>query len=322
MTRLNSESIRIFIGSSPKNLVEEAVFRYTLLKNTSTPLEIYVIDGSTGSAKNLNTGEVKELPSEIRDRIPGATAFSMARWAIPQWCHHQGRAIYCDSDQIAIADIAALWNYDLSESPIAAVPVKQAKCYKHYVEDSMRQFLQTEEVFYLASVLLLDCSKVQWSLNELVDLIDCSAFSLPNLMYLGEQFRTYYDISIQPLPSEWNHLDYRDANSKIVHFTDLTSQPWKFHHNPISDTWEQLFLAALDEKALTPAEIDTAYQNGWIINRIKLLAQMPKAIRRPINWIWRTGGAVMFKTNALINRQARQLKSGLFRLTDWNTSRA
>jgi hypothetical protein len=314
--------IRIFIGSSPKNSIEEAVFRYTLLKTTSTPLEIYVMDGSTGSARNLSTGEVKELPTDVCDRIPGATAFSMARWAIPQWCDYQGRAIYCDSDQLAIADIAELWNYDLGESPFGAVPVKQAKCYKHYIQDSMGQFLQTDEAFYLASVMLIDCAKVKWSLSDLVDLIDRNTVSLPNLMYLGEQFRSYYQISVAALPSEWNHLDYQDSESKIVHFTDLTSQPWKFHHNPISTVWEELFLATLDEGALSLAEVERAYENGWIIGRVRAIAVLPKLIRRPVNWIWRTGGTGLFKVGAVLFPQAKWLKSGWFRLTRWTTSRA
>ncbi|MBW4441669.1 MAG: hypothetical protein KME10_10620 [Plectolyngbya sp. WJT66-NPBG17] len=47
----NSEPIRIFIGSSPRNLIEEQVFCHTLLKHASQPLEIYSIDGLTGSAQ-------------------------------------------------------------------------------------------------------------------------------------------------------------------------------------------------------------------------------------------------------------------------------
>ncbi|MBE9011410.1 hypothetical protein IQ250_14460, partial [Pseudanabaenaceae cyanobacterium LEGE 13415] len=42
---LQSEPIRIFIGSSPKNMIEEAVFCYTLLKQAQHPIEIYAIDG-------------------------------------------------------------------------------------------------------------------------------------------------------------------------------------------------------------------------------------------------------------------------------------
>lgn len=321
-TQTSSCPIRIFIGSSPKNLIEERVFCYSLLKSASQPIEIYVIDGATGSAKNIATGDVKTLPAGIVGHIKGATAFSLARWAIPEWCQYQGRAMYCDSDQLAMSDITELWNYDLADSVFAAVPVKQAKCYKHYVEDSMGGFLNTEEVFYLASVMLIDCAKVKWSIHELVELLDRNAFSLPSLMYLGEHFRKHFNLSVTALPSEWNHLDYVDRDSKIVHFTDLTSQPWRFHHNPISDLWEQFFLAALDENAVTREEINTAYANGWITGRIKALAQMPKIIRRPLNRIWRGWSAALFTVSTVLKQQKRWLRAGWFRLTNWTSIRA
>ncbi|MBW4538639.1 MAG: hypothetical protein KME43_05765 [Myxacorys chilensis ATA2-1-KO14] len=321
-TQTSSHPIRIFIGSSPKNLIEERVFCYSLLKSASQSMEIYIIDGVTGSAKNIVTGDVKTLPADIAGRIKGATAFSLARWAIPEWCNYQGRAIYCDSDQLVMSDVAELWNYDLVDSVFAAVPVKQAKCYKHYIEDSMNGFLNTEEVFYLASVMLIDCAKVKWSINELVELLDRNAFSLPSLMYLGEHFRKHFNLSVTAIPSEWNHLDYVDRDSKIVHFTDLTSQPWRFHHNPISDLWEQFFLAALDENAVTQDEIDTAYANGWITGRIKALAHMPKIVRRPLNRIWRSWSAAIFNLSTVLKQQKRWLRAGWFKLTSWTSIRA
>ncbi|MCU0549111.1 MAG: hypothetical protein MUC48_07165 [Leptolyngbya sp. Prado105] len=314
--------IRVFIGSSPKNLIEERVFCHSLLKHASQPVEFYAIDGFTGSAKNLMTGEVKSLPPGIRNRMKGATAFSLGRWAIPEWCNYEGKAIYCDSDQILLSDITQLWNSDLAEATLAAVPVKQAKCYKHYIIDSMGAFLKTEETFYLASVMLIDCEKVKWSIRELLEKLDQNVFSLANLMYMGEQFRRHYQLSVAALPCEWNHLDYVDAESKLVHFTDLTSQPWQFHHNPVSDLWEQAFLEALDQGAVTQADIDTSYANGWLSGRVKALAQMPKSIRRPVNWIWRNSNATIFKLHASWHHQIERVKFVLSRLTTASSIRA
>ncbi|MBD1845977.1 hypothetical protein H6F89_21695 [Cyanobacteria bacterium FACHB-63] len=311
MTLLNSEPIRIFIGSSPKNSIEEAVFRYTLLKNASTPLEICVIDGTTGSAKNLNTGEVKELPSDIRDRIPGATAFSMARWAIPQWCHFQGKAIYCDSDQSALADISELWNYDLAGSAIAAVSVENAKSHQGYIQDFILAFPNNRHEYYLTSVMLIDCEKLNWTINSILDLLDQQAFSLPNLMYLSEDVRKSLSISIQELPTEWNHLDIADSTSKIVHYTNLTSQPWRFHHHPLSDLWEALFLEAIEAEFLNSQEICTAQQQRWITDRIKALALMPTTVWRPVNWIWRTWSASVYWISAFLKKQKARVKFAL-----------
>jgi lipopolysaccharide biosynthesis glycosyltransferase len=173
-----SQPIKIFIGSSPQNIIEEKVFRYTLQKYTVSPIEIHIINGKAGSVKNIGTGEMKELPTHLIHRIKGATAFSLARWAIPQWCGYQGKAIYCDSDQIALSDISALWNYDLCGSALAAVPIKKATCFKHYRDNFLKFYLKSDDDFHLASVMLFDCEKASWSFESLINLLDEGKFSL------------------------------------------------------------------------------------------------------------------------------------------------
>lgn len=281
-----SAPINIFIGSSPQNIIEEKVFRYTLQKYTTSPIEIYIINGKAGSVKNINTGEIKELPNHLIPRVKGATAFSLARWAIPQWCGHQGKAIYCDSDQIMLTDISELWNYNLSGSTLAAVPIKKATCFKHYRDNFLKFYLGSDDDFYLASVMLFDCEKASWNFESLIDLMDEGTLSLSDLMYLGKDFRKYLKSDISELPNEWNHLDVFNADSKIIHFTDLTSQPWLFHHSPVSSVWENFFLESVDQNFLSKEEIVEAWANRWISRRIKALALMSKKFRRPINGVW------------------------------------
>jgi hypothetical protein len=304
------EPIRIFIGSSAKNLIEEKVLCYTLKKYTTSPLDIYIIDGQNGSAKSLLTGELKTLPPDIVGRIPGATAFSLARWAIPQWCDYRGKALYCDSDQIALADVAELWNFELEGSACAAVPVKQAKCYKHYLDQVLRNFLLSDDEHYLASVMLFDCEQaLVWNLESLIKFIDQKKFSFPNLMFLSAPFRRYFNITVKALPSEWNHLDIVDAESKIVHFTDLTSQPWRFHHHSISDVWEQYFLETIDRGELTIAEVQAAGRAGYISVRVKSLPLLPSTVRVPINQIWRFWGASIFRGARFLSGRVKDLLS-------------
>ncbi|MGC1310054.1 MAG: glycosyltransferase [Phormidesmis sp.] len=304
------ESVRVFIGSSPRNLIEEKVFCYTLKKYTSSPLDIYIINGQNGSATRLLTGEVKTLPPGIIERIPGATAFSMARWAIPQWCDYQGKAIYCDSDQIALADITELWDFDLKGNMCAAVPVKQAKVYKHYTDQVLQRFLTSEDDHYLASVMLFDCEQASdWSLKSLIELMDQKQFTLPELMFLSAPLRRYFDIVITALPREWNHLDVVDADSKIVHFTDLTSQPWKFHHNAVSDLWEHFFLATLSDGALSVDEVKAARKAGYISQRIQSLAVMPHRMQGPVNRLWRGWSAATFLSIKFFSDRIQALTS-------------
>jgi lipopolysaccharide biosynthesis glycosyltransferase len=297
------QTVRIFIGSSARNRVEEKVFVYSLLKHTSTPLEINIIDGETGSV-TMQNGDVKLLPAIISDRLQGATAFSLARYAIPQWCDYQGKAIYCDSDQLSLEDIANLWNYPCSDAEIAAVHVKAAESGKHYVNTFLRQLIDSEEDYYLTSVMLLDCEKLKsWNIEAIVQGLNQDQFSYPELMFLGQSFLKHVPTSITTLPKEWNHLDVMTSDSKIVHFTDLTSQPWLFDHNTLGAFWERFYLEAVTQAFLSQADIDQAYIKRGISKRIKNLPSMTGGIGQMTNYFWRTWAASAFLCRKVIKSQ-------------------
>jgi lipopolysaccharide biosynthesis glycosyltransferase len=305
----SSPPIRIFIGSSPANIVEEKVLRYTLQKYTNSQLEIHVIDGTTGSAKNLTTNENQQLPANVIANIKGATAFSLARWAIPEWCGYAGKAIYCDSDQVVLADILELWNFDLSDNVLAAVPINRAKSSKQYTKSVLNHYLNSDGEYYLASVMLIDCDRAAvWSMESLLHLLDQQQLSRQDLMYLGSGFRDYFSLSIKDLASEWNHLDCADNTSKLVHFTEIPSQPWLFPDNPISDIWESFFLETVDQGFLTKVEIKQAHQQQQISLRIKAFTLIPKLIRKPINGVWKTSHNWIRAFKGLARRLGRRIK--------------
>lgn len=304
------QPIRLFIGSSSKNLIEEKVFRYTVQKYTNSPIEINVIDGMTGKVTTIGTGEVKTLPPHLTNRIKGATAFSMARWAIPEWCGYQGKAIYCDSDQLALADLSGLWNTEMNGATLAIVPTKQAKSSKHFFQNFLKRYVNTAEKYYLASVMLIDCEKASvWSLESLTESIDRQKFAFGDLMYVSSAFRDFFNLTVADLPCEWNHLDYVDRTSKIVHFSDLTTQPWRFHHHPINNFWEGFYLEAVRTGFLTEAEIAKARSEGWITERTKALAMMNGSARWIVNPVWRIWGTIAFFVNQFIAQQVRRVRS-------------
>lgn len=282
-----SQPIRIFIGSSLRNFVEERVFVYSLTKYSKQPIEINIIDGETGSV-TLHTGEVRELPFNISNQISGATAFSLARYAIPKWCDYQGKAIYCDSDQIVLTDILELWSYDLSDSSASAVPVKSSKSSKHYVDNFLEKLKNCDDQYYLTSVMIIDCSKLKhWDINKIVKDLEEKKFSYTELMFLGSSFRNRFT-SVKALPSEWNHLDILLEDSKLLHFTDLTSQPWLFHHNKTGYLWEQYFLEAVEQGFITKEELEKAFKKGFISKRVRDFPFINKKIRPLISKLWRT----------------------------------
>jgi lipopolysaccharide biosynthesis glycosyltransferase len=45
-------------------------------------------------------------------------SFSGFRWAIPESCNFEGRAIYMDADVIVLCDIAELWSHPMQDDAI------------------------------------------------------------------------------------------------------------------------------------------------------------------------------------------------------------
>ncbi|MCE9657427.1 MAG: glycosyl transferase [Burkholderiales bacterium] len=103
-----SDVVRIFVGCDPNDcdLEQMMVLEYSLRKHASLPLEICWMRLSTD----------RESPW-FSDPASGAgwrterwaTPFSGFRWAVPAACAFEGRAIYMDTDILALGDIAELW---------------------------------------------------------------------------------------------------------------------------------------------------------------------------------------------------------------------
>lgn len=104
-----TDPIRIFVGCAPDGLDAEslAVLDYSLHRHTTRPLDIRWMHHGEGPA--FWNG----WPTAAR-----ATPFSALRWTIPQACGFEGRAIYCDSDMVCLADIADLWDQPMDGKAI------------------------------------------------------------------------------------------------------------------------------------------------------------------------------------------------------------
>jgi hypothetical protein len=92
--------IRLFVGCDATNgdLESQAVLEYSVRKHASEDVAIvWMQQAAKGpwSGWNCKTGR---------------TPFTHFRWGIPSVCNYEGRAIYCDSDFLFVADIAELWH--------------------------------------------------------------------------------------------------------------------------------------------------------------------------------------------------------------------
>ncbi|WP_353166398.1 glycosyltransferase [Acinetobacter sp.] len=104
-----NDVIKIFVGCDPNNcdLEQMMVLDYSIRKNTQHPVEITWMQLSHDANSPWFSDQTNLLGWRTEK---WATPFSGFRWAIPELCNFEGRAIYMDADVIVLTDIAELWN--------------------------------------------------------------------------------------------------------------------------------------------------------------------------------------------------------------------
>jgi hypothetical protein len=116
----------------------------------------------------------------------GCTGFSMYRYAIPELTGWHGFAIYLDVDMLVVGDIAELWEYRFPG---------------------------------------------RWSVlkdgSQEVMVIDCRTNVVPTVPFLNRMHKSQIAIpERRVIPPEWNCEDCAPPGAKLIHFTDLSRQPW------------------------------------------------------------------------------------------------
>jgi len=129
-----------------------------------------------------------------------STPFSGFRWAIPAACGYTGKAIYADSDMIAMADIAELWGQEFrNNAAVISKGMGERFC-----------------------VSLFDCGRMQKHLPPIDELK-----SNPQAF---RQARRLLGGAVQPFAGNWNCLDgegyadIRDPKIKMLHYTAIPTQ--------------------------------------------------------------------------------------------------
>ena len=105
---MSNDKVRLFIGSSAngEDALIEMAYEYTLRKNTERDLEIVWM---------RQTNDEKSFWHGFADQN-WSTPFSGFRWAIPEYCNFEGRAIYTDCDMLNFHDIGELFDLDMGDS--------------------------------------------------------------------------------------------------------------------------------------------------------------------------------------------------------------
>lgn len=213
------EPMRVFCGLDESQIVAARVLEYSIRKHASRPVRFYpMLDLPT------------PVPKDPRNR--GRTGFSFSRFHIPRLAGYRGRALYVDADMQVFADLAELW--DLPFDGAKVMCTRQDEPPEQWKDSSW--FKPGRQM----SVMLLDCSRLDWDVEEIVRGLDESRYTYEQLLF--DLCIVRADEISDRIPPEWNHLEhYEPGKTKLLHYTVVPTQPWKNDRNPLLRLWEPEF---------------------------------------------------------------------------------
>jgi glycosyl transferase family 8 len=255
---LDAESpIRVYVGSQDAQMLAVKVLEYSIRKHASMTVEVFP----------LHHAHI-EFPTPAAVENRPRTPFSFQRFYIPQLAGYHGRAIYVDSDMQVFEDIRNLWTLPLDGADLLAAREPGESGRKP-------QF----------SVMLLDCAALRWDLSDIVARLDRGELTYETLMYemkVAQNIRAAID-------PRWNSLErYEEGETALLHYTDMTTQPWVSRDNPLGYLWVRDLIEAVDACAIDRALVESHVREGYVRptvlyqldHRVEEAALLPKAARQ------------------------------------------
>lgn len=250
------ETARVFIAATPAEWLPTRVLEFSIRETASLPVEVSALYTFRRSMP---------LPKAVENRP--RTPFSFQRFLIPELCSFAGKAIYLDADMQVFRDVAELWRQPLNGNDLQTV--------REAGKGRRGQF----------SVMLLDCERLRWNVDEIVAALDAGTLDYAGLMY---EMRATKKIG-RDIPPEWNSLEtYEPRKTALLHYTDMNTQPWVSLANPLSYLWVSCLRRALAAGFINEGELQREISAGHV--RPSLVPQiqsgidscidLPKSIRR------------------------------------------
>lgn len=223
--------IAIFIGASEGEWLPAKVLEYSIAKHSSMTAKCHFLYQSNIA-----------IPKPRRADCQSKTPFSFQRFLIPELKGFSGKAIYLDSDMLVTDDISQLWRLDFNQCDLLCV-----KAETEY--QSQSQF----------AVMLLNCEKLSWRIADLIKLLDDGTYSYSDLIHKMQAAPNYRAV----IPPQWNSLDlYEPGITSLLHFTDMTQQPWLSNHSPEEEIWLAYLREAINNDFITFKQIQEQISHG------------------------------------------------------------
>lgn len=224
--------IRVYVAATASESLPVKVLEYSIKQHCSTTVHVMPLCDA-----NIEI----PVPTSVSNR--SRTPFSFQRFLIPKIQEYTGRAIYLDSDMLLFKDIRQLWNLSLGDSDVLTT-------YSESASGRKPQF----------SVMLLDCNKLTWEINEIVSQLNSGTLNYKNLMYDFTLAKTRAAIG-----PRWNALEtYKHGSTALLHYTDMNTQPWVSHINPLGYLWVATLRRAIQDEAISTAFVEAEVLKGHV----------------------------------------------------------
>ena len=261
----SSEPIRVYVGADRSQQLAIAVLEYSIKRHTTADVQVIpMVDLPVPQPRDPRNGQ--------------RTGFSYSRFCIPKLAGYQGRAIYMDADMMVFRDIRELW--DIPFDGCKVVIQKEVK----FEEQTTAKVGAPRKRKKQCAVMLLDCARLDWDVERIVADMDAGRYDYEQLMFdlcILTEGEVKYGV-----PFEWNSLEHWDADTRLLHFTDVYTQPWTACGNPHGDKWFDEVRRMLKDGALRwetlQHEIDIGYFRPSLARDIRWRHRLP----RPLLPLW------------------------------------
>lgn len=260
---MGRETVKVFVGCDRSQLLAVKVLEHSIKRHTSLPVEVVAMQDLP-------------VPQPCDPRNTQRTGFSFSRFCIPKLANYQGKAIYLDADMLVFRDIKELWSI-----PFEGAKVVIQKEIKHNLETT-RKFGAPRKRIKQCAVMLLDCERLDWDIEQIIGQMNLGKFDYGQLLYdlciLGESEIRY------AVPFEWNSLEYYDEETRLIHYTDMATQPWVSTLNKHGDLWFEEIRRMIADRSLSWSELEEEIARGFfrpsLLRDIRIRQRVPRFFRR------------------------------------------
>lgn len=254
----NSELIRVFVGTDRSQALAVSVLEHSIKRHTNTSVEVIpMLDLPVPTPKDPRNGQ--------------RTGFSYSRFCIPKLAGYQGKAIYLDPDMLVFGDISELWTIPFDNAKV--VIQEEVK----FSEESTQKIGAPKMRKKQCSVMLLDCARLDWDIEHIVEDMDAGRYDYDQLMH---EMCVLDESEIKfGVPFEWNSLEHYDSTTRLIHYTDVYTQPWAECGNKFGRFWIDEVRLMLKDGTLKwedlQREIDLGYFRPSLIQDVKYRHLIP-----------------------------------------------